>query len=223
MGFIWGGRRVSQRNSSPKFLKCKVLNWLSFRNFVGILPGTGCTLQQSDRRAAAATAAMGCAVSKSVNKEIEYNVEEQDLTSLPFASIPKNVSKITCANNKIRELPAELSTLSTLKEVDASTNALTTIPEAFSTSGSIEVRALSSGRCRVVILHSSLAPSLSHAQRDARLLIAEAAAVRQQDQGAAVQTPSEPDRAQSLQQPDKEAAPLDRRSRQVGGGQHRGE
>ena len=223
MGFIWGGRRVSQRNSSPKFLKCKVLNWLSFRNFVGsTVPGTGCTLQQSDA-AAAATAAMGCAVSKSVNKEIEYNVEEQDLTSLPFASIPKNVSKITCANNKIRELPAELSTLSTLKEVDASTNALTTIPEAFSTSGSIEVRALSSGRCRVVILHSSLAPSLSHAQRDARLLIAEAAAVRQQDQGAAGQSPSEPDRAQSLQQPDKEAAPLDRRSRQVGGGQHRGE
>ena len=221
MGFIWGGRRVSQRNSSPKFLKCKVLNWLSFRNFegstrYGVHPA-------AERRAAAATAAMGCAVSKSVNKEIEYNVEEQDLTSLPFASIPKNVSKITCANNKIRELPAELSTLSTLKEVDASTNALTTIPEAFSTSGSIEVRALSSGRCRVVILHSSLAPSLSHAQRDARLLIAEAAAGRQQDQGAAVQSPSEPDRAQSLQQPDKEAAPLDRRSRQVGGGQHRGE
>lgn len=111
---------------------------------------------------------MGCAVSKSGDKEIEYNVEEQDLISLPFASIPKNVSKITCANNKIKELPAELSTLRTLKEIDASTNALTTIPADFSTSESIEVHALSSGLCRVVILHSSLAPSsLSHAHQRA--------------------------------------------------------
>ncbi len=82
---------------------------------------------------------MGCGGSKPADDEVEFNVEEQELTSLP--SIPPKTTKLNCASNKLTALPPDLGSMTALKEIDASTNTLTTIPAELAGCEALEVRA----------------------------------------------------------------------------------